>query len=115
MPPLLQVIAADASEGFDGAQCTQTPVTHARTVLKRPRRERQCKAIADGGETTPRPHMTSTSKVLTRAACAFANQTLQTPMPESGAPNEFGPPPPDSTPAPERCKCCDSLPVLDRG
>ena len=114
VPPLHQVQATDASEGFDVAHCTQIPVTHARTIYKRLRKERQCKALAYGGETPPNPHRSSRSKKLTTSVDGFADQTLQTPMLESDAPSEFGPPPPDSSPAPERGKCCDSVPALER-
>lgn len=94
LPSLLQAHASDASEGFDVAHCMQIPVAQAKTILKRPRKERQCKALAAGGETTPTPPKSSRSKKL----------TLQTPMPDIDARNKLGPPPPDSTPTPERGK-----------
>ena len=62
-----------------------------------------------GGETTPKPRRNSRSKKVCGAACglsALTPQTLQTPMPETGCPNDFGPPPPESTPNPERGKSC---------
>lgn len=110
--PSLQAHTLHATEGFDVAHCTQIPVTHAKTILKRPRKERQCKVTADGGQTTPTPPRSSRGKKLTSAGSGFADQALQTPMPETDAPNELGPPPPDSTPAPGRGESCVSQPPI---
>ena len=68
-----------------------------------------------GGETTPIPHRSSRLKKLTTTTTGIARQMQQTPMPESDAPSEFGPPPPDSTPACERGKSCDSTPAPELG
>lgn len=104
VPPLRQVLAADV----DVAHCTQIPVTNAPTGLKRMRKERRSKALASGGgETTPKPQRPSRSRKVTSAECGLADMTLQTPMPASDAPNELGPPPPDSTPAPKHGISCD--------
>ena len=100
MPPLLQVHAAHGAAGVDVVQCTQIPIANASTGLKRMRKGGQSKALAVGGETTPKPARSLRSGKVTIADCGLADMTLQTPMPESDAPNEPGPPPPDSTPAP---------------
>ena len=101
VPPLLQVHAMDASEDVDVAQCTQIPVTNASTGFKRLRKGRLSKALADVGETTPIPQRRSRSRKVSTADEGLKGMMLQTPMPESDAPNELGPPPPDSTPAPK--------------
>ena len=106
MPPLLQVHAADAAADVDVLMCTQIPITNASTRVKRMRKEIKSKALADGGETTPKPHVRTRSMKVTTAECGLADMTLQTPMPESDAPNELGPPPPDSTPAPKHGNPC---------
>ena len=104
--PLHQSHAAEAAEDFtedaDLAQCTQIPITHARKGSKRLRKHKDLKASADGGETTPIPQSRSKSKKVLTADCGLADPTLQTPMPESEAGSEFGPPPPDTTPGPLR-------------
>ena len=102
--PLLQVHVADASQDVDLAQCTHTPFTQARTSFKRVRKERQGKAVAGVGETTPRPLRTSVSTKQATLECGLMDLTtmLQTPMPHSDVGNEFGPPPPESTPARQR-------------
>ena len=106
MPPLLKVHAADAGADVEVAHCTQIPITNASTGLKRMRRERQSKALAAATESTPKPQRRSRPKQVTAADCGLADMTLQTPMPESGAPNELGPPPPDSTPAAKHGTSC---------
>ena len=101
VPPLLQVHTTDAAEDVDVAQCTQIPMTNASTGFKRLRKERLSKVGADGGETTPKPQRRTSSRKVATAEYGLADMTFQTPMPESDAPNELGPPPPDSTPAPK--------------
>lgn len=107
-PPLLQVHAAVMAADVNLVQCTQIPLTDASTGLKRMRKERQCQELADSEETTPKPHTRSKSKKMTTAECGLVHMTLQTPMPESDAPNELGPPPPDSTPAPKHGYSCSN-------
>ena len=98
---MLQVLAADAAADVEVPHCTQIPRANASTGFKRMRKERVYLEIADGGETTPTPQTRSRSRKVTTAECGLVNMTIQTPMPETGAPNELGPPPPDSTPAPK--------------
>ena len=99
VPLPLQVHAMDAAEDVDVAQYTQIPMMRASTGFKRPRKERLTKVIADGGETAPKPQRRSSSRKVPTARSGLADTEFQTPMPESDAPNELGPPPPDSTPA----------------
>lgn len=44
---------------------------------------------------------------MTSAECGLADMTLQTPMLESDAPNELGPPPPDPMPTRKLGISCD--------
>ena len=104
--PFLQGHAVDQAEDFDVAHCTQIPITRAHSGSKRLRKQGHQKATAKWVETTPKPATRSTTKKLATAECVFADLTLQTPMPESEAGNEFGPPPPDTTPAFQRMNSC---------
>lgn len=104
MSPLLQVHVADASQNVDLAQCTQPPFIHAKTGFKRLRKERQRKTFAEVGETTPVTRRTLRSTKTTTLECEFLEvMTMQqTPMPQTDVRNEYGPPPPKSTPARQR-------------
>ena len=104
--PLLQVQATDAAAGVNVPHCTQIPRSNASTGLKRMRKERQYLELADGVEATPTPQRRLSTRKVMNAECGLADMTLQTPMPESDAPNVLGPPPPDSTPAPKRGNSC---------
>lgn len=99
-------LQADQAEDFDVAHCTQIPLTRALSGSKRPRKQGQLKASAEWVETTPKPATRSETKKLAMAECVFADLTLQTPMPVSEAGNDFGPPPPDTTPLPQRSNAC---------
>ena len=64
-----------------------------------------------GGDTMPRtPRILSKSR---KVATAFDGGllTLQTPMPESEAGSGYGPPPPDTTPAPLRENCSHTMAI----
>lgn len=87
--------------------CTQLPPATARGVSKRLRKSGQWKAAAQVGETTPITQRRSSSTKGAVAKCGLANLTQQTPMPQSDPGNEFGPPPPDTTPTPHRELSCD--------
>ena len=104
--PLHQSHAAEAAEDFTDAdvlaQCTQTPTTRVRKGSKRLRKHEHLITFADGGNSTPIPQTRSQSKKVQTADCGLADPNLQTPMPESEAGSEFGPPPPDTTPGPLR-------------
>ena len=102
-PPILQAHVADAPEVDEVVIGTQIPIALAKTCLKRLRKERQLPAFAEG-ETTPNPRRSGRSENVSSQECGFADRTLQTPMPESEAGSAFGPPPPDSTPPPQRGK-----------
>lgn len=102
--PLLQVHEGDAAEAVDVAHCTQPPLTIAKPGLKRRMKEQHRESFAAVEETTPKPRRSSRSKKVATMDCRLQDPSpmLQTPMPESGVGNEFGPPPPDSTPARQR-------------
>ena len=110
-----------SAEDEDVFHCTQIPNTRSKATLKRTRKQEQAKACGKGGDTPPRtPRISRSRKGAT--ACELDLLTLQTPMPESEAGSEFGPPPPDTTPAPLRessppnisfhspyfCECCQN-------
>ena len=96
--PLQQSHAAFAAEDDDLAQCTQIPTEHARKGPKRVRKHEHLNASAEGEKTTSKPQRSSKSKKV----LGLADQMLQTPMPASEAASDFGPPPPDTTPGPQR-------------
>ena len=104
--PLHQSHAAGAAEDFTEdailAQCTQIPTTQVSKGSKRLRKHEHLITFADGGNSTPIPRTTSQSKKVQTADCGLADPSLQTPMPESEAGSEFGPPPPDTTPGHRR-------------
>lgn len=104
VPPLLIVHEGSAAEEVDVAQCTQPSFTTPVSGLKRLRKVQQREAFAEVGETTPKPRSSLRSKKVSTPECGLADllPNLQTPMPESDVPNDFGPPPPDSTPARQR-------------
>lgn len=105
---LHQSLAAEAAADVDVAHCTQIPFTQERTGLKRLRKQVQLKEFAEGGETTPKPQRRSKAKNLLTAEGGLADPMLQTPMPEIEAGSEFGPPPPDTTPGPQRMHSCSN-------
>ena len=111
VPPLLQQHVAFASLEVDVAQCTQPPFPHAPTGLKHVRKERQCKGLAERGGSRAIPQRTCRSKKVTTLDNGLPDLApmLQTPMPGSDVGNDYGPPPPDSTPVRQRgksCVCC---------
>ena len=94
--PKMKKVNAEVEEV---AHCTQIPNMRSRAALKRTRKQEQGKACGEGGDTTPRtPRICRLQNVATTIEMNLF--TLQTPMPESEAGSEFGPPPPDTTPAP---------------
>lgn len=106
MPLFRHVLEMDAVLEDGVLNCTQPTSTHAPAGLKRPRLDRRCKASAKRGASTAIPQTTSTLKKVTTFVGGLAKETpmMQTPMPASPVGNEFGPPPPDSTPARHRGK-----------
>ena len=104
--PLHQSHAADAAEDDEFAQCTQIPTEHARKRPKRIRKHEHLNASAEGGKTTSKPQRSSKSKQV----LGLADPMLQTPMPASEAASDFGPPPPDTTPGPQRNNSCSTCP-----
>lgn len=70
--------------------CTQIPPAIAMGASKRMRKPGAWSAAADGGGTTPKTPLPATLEMVSQ----------QTPMPEPE--NEYGPPPPDTTPTPLR-------------
>ena len=103
---LHQSHSAEAADYLDVAHCTPIPFTQERTGLKRLRKQVQLKEFAMCGESLPKPQRTSKAKKLITAEGGLADPPLQTLMPESEAGNEFGPPPPDTTPGPQREHSC---------
>ena len=90
-----------AAEEEDIPHCTQYPITRSKTSSKRARTQGQGKVGTDAGETTPlTPRVSRSMKVA--SAFELVDLTLQTPMPASEAGSAFGPPPPETTPAPLR-------------
>lgn len=99
---LHQNLASEAAADVNVTHCTQIPFTQDQPGLKRLRKQVQLKDVALGGTPTPKPQRRSKAKKLLTADGGLADLTLQTPMPETGVGSEFGPPPPDSTPVPQR-------------
>lgn len=85
-----------AAEDLDPTHCTQIP------SLKRTLKRAQRQPCAEGVETQQRTPRTARSKKEVTAAVEVVDFLVQTPMPGTRDGNDFGPPPPESTPAPQR-------------
>ena len=91
-----------ATQEVDPTHCSQIPIAQSMCTLKRTRKQGQGLTEAPVVGTTPRTPRISRSKKVAEAAGELSGRMLQTPMPSSPGGNEFGPPPPTSTPAPQR-------------
>jgi hypothetical protein len=102
VPTLLQEQSPDVEEDVNMVPCTQVPPAIAKGALKRIRKpgQRSAAAHGGGGGTTPKTPRGSTSRMGAMAKCGLADLTQQTPMPQNNPANNFGPPPPDTTPTP---------------
>ena len=113
-PRVKKVAAADG----DPTHCTQIPSTlQPARSLKRQLKQVQRLAQAEGVETQPRTPRTCRSKKLGEAAVDVVDFLVQTPMPGTGGGNDLGPPPPETTPAPQREShirgCSHPFPILE--
>lgn len=91
-----------ATQDVNPTHCSQIPIAQSVCSLKRTRKQGGGLTEAPGVDTTPYTPRISRSKKVATAAGELMDLMLQTPMPESPGGNKFGPPPPNSTPAPQR-------------
>ena len=105
----------NVNPGVDPTHCSQIPVAQLKTSVKRTRKQGLRLAVAEGVDTAPRTPRICRSKKVAKAALPLVDLMLQTPMPLSPVRNGAGPPPPDTTPAPNReCRlslCSPAFPI----